>query len=120
MNVTPLPFWARTCSAMSTTGPHVREAHSAGVANSSTTGFLPMTSAKSVSSMSRGGGIRVESFVRSPPTSAAVCGVHADRAFAHVRRAVLLADRQRAHGLGDDEPSVEPDEADGDVRAAEP
>jgi hypothetical protein len=45
MKVIWSPYLAFICSSMSVTGPHTRDWHSCGVANSSATGFLPTTSA---------------------------------------------------------------------------
>ena len=52
---------------MSVTGPHTRDWHSCGVANSSATGFLPTTSANEERCMSLGG-VRVSSSSSSPLT----------------------------------------------------
>ena len=71
MNAAPLAPRALTCSAMSTTGPHTRLWHRAGVANSRTVGFLPTTSAKSSSCMVDGG-TRVSIEDRLPETEAFV------------------------------------------------
>src|SRR5689334_23901034 len=72
MNETLSPTLAWTSSTTSTTGPHTRLWHSCGVANVSTTGFLPTTSAKSSFSSDGAGGIRVSIFDTSPATSAGV------------------------------------------------
>ena len=70
MKVIWSPYLACICSAMSVTGPQTRDAHSCGVENSSATGFLPTTSAKSVC-MSEGGW-RVSIFETSPPALSSV------------------------------------------------
>jgi hypothetical protein len=71
MNSASSPYRALSSSATSTTGPHTRLWHRRGVANTSTTGFLPTTSAKSCSCMVEGG-TRVSIDSRSPPASASV------------------------------------------------
>src|SRR5882757_4088716 len=67
-------YLASICSAMSVTGPQTREEHSCGVENSSATGFLPTTLAKSSLCMSLGGE-RVSIFDTSPfaVSSVSVC-----------------------------------------------
>src|SRR5882724_9772651 len=71
MKATLLPYFALTCSATSTTGPQTRLWQSCGVANTSTIGFLPSTSAKLTSCMSLGG-TRVSILERLPATSVLV------------------------------------------------
>src|SRR4051794_36444012 len=65
------PYFASICSAMSVTGPHTRDWQSCGVENSSATGFLPTSSAKSAVCMSLGGP-RVSIFETSPFALASV------------------------------------------------
>src|ERR1700754_3392476 len=72
MNDTLSPTLAWTSSTTSTTGPQTRLWQSCGVANVSTTGFLPTTSAKSSFSSDGAGGTRVSIFATSPATSAGV------------------------------------------------
>src|SRR3954469_23523978 len=72
MNETLSPTVAWTCATTSTTGPQTRLWHSCGVANVSTTGFLPTTSAKSSLSSDGAGGTRVSIFATLPATSAGV------------------------------------------------
>ena len=72
MKAIRLPYCCFICSAMSTTGPHTRDWHSCGVANSSATGFLPRTSLKFTSCRSRANGRRVSIAARFPAALATV------------------------------------------------
>src|SRR5919198_1424874 len=72
MNAMRSPYFCFICRAMSTTGPHTRDWHSCGVANSSATGFLPRTSLKFVSCSSRANGRRVSIDARFPAALATV------------------------------------------------
>src|SRR3954462_10499203 len=60
------PYFCLSWSSMSVTGPHTRDWHSCGVANSSATGFLPTTSANDFWCSSGAGGIRVSIDLSSP------------------------------------------------------
>ncbi len=72
MNATFLGLVDFTCSTMSTTGPHTRLWHRSGVAKVMTTGRLPRTSARSVSSRSLAAGRLVSMREASPLTDASV------------------------------------------------
>ena len=104
MNSMSLPYLALSCSAMSVTGPHTRDVHSCGVANSSATGLCPRTSARSAC-MSDGGS-RVSSIDSSPFTVASVSVCDLRRALAGVRDLVVGLRRHRDPHRRADQPPV--------------
>src|SRR4051794_41299898 len=84
-----LPYFAFISAAMSTTGPHTRDWHSCGVANTSATGCFPSTLANEDPCMSSGGW-RVSIFDTSPFAEATVSVCTAGRPLAPLGKRVAL------------------------------